>query len=660
MLRIPVNTGCVPRCPGCFACPAEPREFALDNVLAHLDAPEILLGGGDSTRWRKLPEFLKGYRSMGDPKPRLWLEAPAKAFTPQVLSILKTHGVTGILIQIEGWGDAFCKALGVGEPTRVIANAESLDLQIQARLCIRPSTLKIVEPAAKALLPKTVWVEFSANDFASKSPETQSPIISAQALQKVMLKSANLHFTAHRQSDRGYLPPCLMPDLWQSRPVAWRTTFREHKPNTALQECGKCAIASLCQWNDKTLAQAEELKAPIPITDPHLPWEKPRSTEQQVPEAIIKKRRDPEVICVTPWTTMEIVDPDGRVRQCCSTWTKGDRGNAQKALLSEVWNGEGYQFARRVMAQKTVGDLCEPICSRLYDHKFSEKAFRIQSGSNAFVQNQLLLADEMAQKKEIIRAKPLKIAICPSTYCNYNCIMCDHGRSPRRELPESIWGELEGYLPTLSSLTLLGGEPLANPLAMKFLRNFDVAKFPDCQVDLVTNGSLLTDSTLKHLKKVTLGDVTVSLNAGTPDVYERVQRGIALREVIANIDRLIEHRRSHHRYFGITVSFVLQPAASHTLIEFGEIARTRGLRIRLMALNPENHEGLDFYEDNSLVAKVLSDTDRFLAYCKQVRPEWVSEVVAGRAAVLEEAAHRKTRQLPPEVKRLPIIMERSQ
>jgi hypothetical protein len=72
-----------------------------------------------------------------------------------------------------------------------------------------------------------------------------------------------------------------------------------------------------------------------------------------------------------------------------------------------------------------------------------------------------------------------------------------------------------------------------------------------------------------------------------------------------------------------------------------------------MALNPENHEGLDFYEDDSLVADVLRHTDRFLDYCERVRPEWAAEVKAGRAAVLEEARHRR-RPEKLSARRLPI------
>lgn len=658
MLRVAVNHGCLPRCPSCDACSPDAREPSIGAVTPLLGEKEILLGGGDATRWRALPELLRHHKKQpADARPKLWIEAPARAFTPGVLGALASHGVHGILVQLEAMGAAMCRSLGVGDGELVIANAEALGLATQARICVRPSTESIVAPLGKALFPRTVWVEFASRDRGKPAV-----FLAPAAIEEAMIASSNLHFTAHRRSDRGYLPPCVMPELYSSRAVAWRTTFREKAspepaapPAGPLSACATCALSGRCQWNDPLVLDQEATAAARPILDPILPWERPRATELPVPEIIVKKRPSPDVVCVTPWTTMEIVDPDGRVRQCCSTWTVGDRGNLHKDSLAAVWNGEGFQAARRLMSRKTLEGLCQPICSRLYDDKFSEKQLRIQSGSEPFVKNQLLLAEEIAERREVLSAKPLKIAICPSTYCNYNCIMCDHGRSPRRELPETIWEELAGYLPTLSSLTLLGGEPLANPLAMRFLRAFDVAKTPDASVDLVTNGSLLTEQTLKHLRRATLGDVTISLNAGTPEVYQRVQRGIALTDVLANIDRLIEFRRTHHRYFGITVSFVLQPAAAHTLLEFGEIARARGLRIRLMALNPENHEGLDFYEDDALVASVLEHTDRFLAYCERVRPEWVSEVRAGRAAVLEEAAHRRRPAAREGVRKLPVL-----
>jgi MoaA/NifB/PqqE/SkfB family radical SAM enzyme len=193
---------------------------------------------------------------------------------------------------------------------------------------------------------------------------------------------------------------------------------------------------------------------------------------------------------------------------------------------------------------------------------------------------------------------------------------------------------------------MLGGEPLANPSTMRFLREFDVARYPDCAIDFVTNGSLLTEPVLERLERCTLGDVTFSLNAGTPEAHERVQRGTPLSTVLENLDALIRFRGRHHRWFGITVSFVVQPAAAHTLIAFGEIAHARGLRIRLLALNPEHDPTLDFYGDPDTVANVLYEVEAFAEWARVVRPEWLPEIQAVRGAVAGEAAERARSQRP--------------
>jgi pyruvate-formate lyase-activating enzyme len=347
------------------------------------------------------------------------------------------------------------------------------------------------------------------------------------------------------------------------------------------------------------------------------------------------------VICTAPWTTLEVVDPDGRARQCCADWTAGDRGNLHERALLEVWNGPGYRMARRVMGSGTLGPLCHAICPRLYDGKFAERELSIIPGAEPFVANQELLLEDIAARREVTRALPLYIAVCPSTYCNYDCIMCLHGRSPRRDLPESIWDELLAMLPTLRVLTLLGGEPLANPLAMQFLRAWDSEKYPDAAVSLVTNGSLLGANVLAHLERCRFGNVTVSLNAGTPDVYARVQRGIALDEVLANVDALVGLRRRQRTSFPIVLSFVVQPANHATLVQFGEIARARGLPIRLMPLGPRGPEGLDFYGDADEVARVLASLDAMAAWAAHAAPDYGQEIHGTRAAIAAEAAERR-------------------
>lgn len=658
MHRLAVMPRCATPCAACDACAPDGRAASLDEARRLLDRREILLGGGDATQWPALAPFLAEARALPEP-PRVWIEAPAASLSPERLRALRAAGVHGVLVQIEGVGEKLLRAMRAGDGERAIADAEAAGLETQARVIARPATFPMIGPLAQRLAPRTVWLELVRSDWG------KDPIpMFAGPISRLLLACPNVCFSGHRSVERGYLPPCALPAVWAARPTAFRTTLRdgdtaEGPANDALPACGSCALRTRCRFSDRGAlpaggvagGEAPELE---PIRDPILPWTRMRTTQQQVPAAIVARRRGPEVICTTPWTTMEVVDPDGFVRQCCSTWTVGTRGNVHDASLGAIWNGPGYQLARRQMIGADHGALCQPICSRLHDRKDDEAAFRIQTGSEAFVSNQLLIAEDVAERREIVRSKPLRLAICPSTYCNYDCIMCDLGRTPRRELPESIWEELPELLPTLQTLTMLGGEPLANPSTMRFLREFDVAKYPDCAIDFVTNGSLLTESVLARMTRCTLGDVTISLNAGTPEVYERVQRGIAMSRVLENLDALIRFRGGHHRWFGITVSFVVQPASSHTMIAFGELAHARNLRIRLMALNPENHEGLDFYPDGEAVAKVLRDVDAFEEWARRVRPEWLREIRGARAAVAAEAAARG-RAVPAGGRRLPVV-----
>jgi pyruvate-formate lyase-activating enzyme len=647
MSRVVVSTGCAVRCPSCVACPGPGPEPAIEEVLGD-PATELVLGGGDATRFSGLAAVLEQNRTSPHPK-RLWLEAPARALPDAVLGRLATQGLFGVVVQIEAMGEAMCRALGVGDGERVIATAEKVGLATQARLCVRPKTFPIVFPLARALAPRPVALELVRNDWG-KSPVP----IPVESIDRLFRAFPHLTWSTARMGTHGYLPPCTLPDLWRARPELWRRALRQRStPQDVLDACTTCALRGSCSWDDPEALDADAKARAVPIGG--TPWL--RHTHTEVPEIIVRKRRSPEIACVTPWTTMEIVDPDGRTRQCCSTWTIGDRGNAHTATLEEIWNGEGYRRARRAMASGSTGELCNPICSRLYDAQFAESRLRIQGGSARFVENQLLLAEDIAERRELARGKPLRLAVCTSTYCNYDCIMCDYGRIPRRELPDRIFEEIVDLLPTLQSLTLLGGEPLANPKTMRFLRDFDVARYPDVAVDFVTNGSLLTARVLEHMTRCTLGDVTISFNAGTAEAYAHVQRGIAFEQVLRNLDDLLAFRGRHHRWFGITLSFVLQPAAAHTLLDFAQIAHARDLRIRLMALNIENHVELDFYMNDEAVSGVVRHVDELRAFAARHRPEWLPEVTAGRSAVLEEAARRKREAASKAalVRRLPIL-----
>jgi len=370
--------------------------------------------------------------------------------------------------------------------------------------------------------------------------------------------------------------------------------------------------------------------------------EKPFGSYGSDLRAIWNRQEHDEVICTKPWTTMQVADPDGRVHQCCSEWTFGDRGNLNERTLLDIWNGPEYQAARAMMLGDT-DSLCRPICPRLYDKKLSQSEFSIRHGSPAFVRNQLTIAEDISLGRTEVEGRPTNLTVCPSTYCNYDCIMCTHGRSVRRDLPESIWGQLEALLPTLSVLGLLGGEPLANPHCVSFLQAFDRTQYPDATVDLTTNGSLLTEKVLARMDGCHLGSVVISLNAGVDEVYQKVMRGLDLAEVLGNLDALLRYRSDQTYNFNIELSFVVQPANAHTLIEFGQLARSRDLDIRLLPLTLGGVQELDYYGDPTQVESILEQLDAFVRWIEAEVPsdrraQWIRETEAVRTANLEKAA----------------------
>jgi molybdenum cofactor biosynthesis enzyme MoaA len=332
-----------------------------------------------------------------------------------------------------------------------------------------------------------------------------------------------------------------------------------------------------------------------------------------------------------------MTDPGAGVNQCCSDWTSKVCATSQSSSLLEIWNGPGFQRARRAVALSPAENkLCLPVCPRLYDRQWSEWKFRIQPGGERFEQNQRIIAEDIANRELITRGMPIRMTITGSTYCNYDCIMCMCGRTPRRELPQSVWDQLPELLPYLWNLDVLGGEPLADRRVTQLLESFDTEKYPDARISLVTNGSLMTARYLSRINLNAIRGLTISLNAGTPESYRDVQRGEELGVVLENLDGLLKTRDDQAVDLNVQLSFVVQPEAIHTLEPFAKIAEERGLEIRLLPMT-RIPDAAYYYTDPDKVARVVHHLDEFAKLVSN-KPNWVRETRAVRDAVAATAA----------------------
>ncbi len=147
-----------------------------------------------------------------------------------------------------------------------------------------------------------------------------------------------------------------------------------------------------------------------------------------------------------------------------------------------------------------------------------------------------------------------KIYIEPTNKCNLSCKTC------MRNMWDEPLGQMEmntfekivdsvKVLPAPPSI-MFGclGEPLMHPDIIKMITQM---KKPGSQVELITNGTLLSEELSLQLVKAGLDKLWVSIDGAKPESYSDVRLGAMLNDVIENVKRLRDLRYIHHTRIGI-------------------------------------------------------------------------------------------------------------
>jgi len=165
-----------------------------------------------------------------------------------------------------------------------------------------------------------------------------------------------------------------------------------------------------------------------------------------------------------------------------------------------------------------------------------------------FTPGALIRVEEDANRLSLVRstASLARVYIEPTNACNLDCRTCMRHvwDEPVGQMTLETFGlALQGLqafdpLPTL----FFGGfgEPLAHPEILDMVTR---ARDLGVEVELITNGTLLTESVACHLVEAGLSRLWVSIDGATPESYVDVRLGDALPMVIANLNRLQELRR---------------------------------------------------------------------------------------------------------------------
>lgn len=139
---------------------------------------------------------------------------------------------------------------------------------------------------------------------------------------------------------------------------------------------------------------------------------------------------------------------------------------------------------------------------------------------------------------------PAFVQIEPVGRCNLRCTMCPVQYRPDANAQALIdfdaYRRLLDQFPALRELHLQGlGEPLMHPRFFDMVRE---AAGRGIRVSTNTNLTLLTQWRAGEAVRCGLSEISVSIDAATPEVFESIRIGARLSRVLRNLERLVQAR----------------------------------------------------------------------------------------------------------------------
>jgi MoaA/NifB/PqqE/SkfB family radical SAM enzyme len=175
-----------------------------------------------------------------------------------------------------------------------------------------------------------------------------------------------------------------------------------------------------------------------------------------------------------------------------------------------------------------------------------------------------------------------KIYVEPTTCCNLDCRTCIRNvwNAELSTMTEATYARILDNLKAIEPRPRIFFGGLGEPLLHKSIVDWIVqAKAIGATVELITNGTLLTEAKARALIASGLDNLWISIDGATPESYADVRLGAQLPQVIANVKRLRRLRKgSHFAKPEIDVAFVAMKRNIHELPDVLKLARSLDAR----------------------------------------------------------------------------------
>lgn len=337
--------------------------------------------------------------------------------------------------------------------------------------------------------------------------------------------------------------------------------------------------------------------------------------------------------CYAPFASLYL-DPRGDVLACCEN-TGHPLGNITETSLLDIWRGRRAGELRRALREYDLGLGCH-FC-----------AWQIEDGNYAST-----LTDSFAHLAvdDPEPAWPTRLEFAMSNTCNLECAMCNgewsstirsrrEGRAPLPKVyGDAFFEDLRPFLPHLSEVHFLGGEPL---LATETLRVLDliVDEGLDITCQVTTNGTQWNGRVARILELLPVS-LAVSLDGVTRETVESIRVGASYDDLMANLARYRAYTRREGSSLNLT--FCLMQQNWHEFGAYLRFADEWGCRVFVnTVMNPAfslHHlapDDLDAVvrqleaEDEGLRAELTLNHDLWVAELDRLRA-WRSRLLDAR------------------------------
>lgn len=325
-------------------------------------------------------------------------------------------------------------------------------------------------------------------------------------------------------------------------------------------------------------------------------------------------------ICLYPFYACHLL-MNGTLCFCCPHWTHYPAiGDIKSQSVQEIWNSELSRYIRKQLYEGKWESICKPSCTVIMALRNGSPIFCDELEKYDFLTPELI--DDIRHKRTILSALPTYITLSNSKICNLHCFMC--GCVYSKDDPEVLQKTekvLTEILPTARFLRLSGaGDPLARPDTQKIL--FGPLPNPSLRLHLLSNG-LLLPRYWEQIKHHRFESLFISVNAGKPDSYERIQTGGKWENLIEALD-LIKMNQSHFKC--VFLSMVIMRYNYREIPEFLDLAERYGF-------GADMHQVFGDHYDRSL-------------YGEQNLLQLGDEKMISELHSILVAEHRRTRKIP--------------